>query len=464
VISIIDIIVAAFNGKSVSYRFKEIMSPKLRKKGYAILYRPFKWRVIISKPEIAKDLFRNTDQFLKPVNPNPGSLNKLFFGGINIVGSNGEEYKRFRRPINPIIGQSFQPELFSSCVLETLDALGERVDRLQGQPVEVNDLMELMALDSLGKGIFSHDFEAVKSLGSSNYYRLYSEIMNFFFNPIFSIIPPLTKLPFGPPEKARKKIIEFNSLTLNLINQRRRDLESGKFNGSRDLLSCMLRKDPDSPYEPLTDEELVQNINLFFFAGHDTTASTLSYALYNLARNRDVQDKLRSDIYQKMGLNSDHKKLALPTSEQVKNMECLHLVIKETMRSQPPILHLGRTLGKDYSIAEDNLVIPKGTNIALSIYDILHDPKIYPNPEKFDPERFLNAKYDVDTYMPFGGGARMCIGVNFSLMEQKVFFALLLQKFDLRIAKDNPDYEELRVSGFGLTRPTDLKISFEARF
>ncbi|KXN65106.1 cytochrome P450 [Conidiobolus coronatus NRRL 28638] len=226
----------------------------------------------------------------------------------------------------------------------------------------------------------------------------------------------------------------------------------------------MLRKDPESPYEPLTDEELVQNINLFFFAGHDTTASTLSYALYSIARNRDIQDKLRNDIYQKMGLSDNHKKLVVPTSEQVKNMEYLHLVIKETMRMFPPILHLGRTLGEDYLIPEDNIVIPKGTNIALSIYSVLHDPKIYPNPEKFDPERFLNAKYDVDTYMPFGGGSRMCVGINFSLVEQKVFFALLLQKFDLKIAKDNPDHEQLRISGFGLTRPTDLKINFEARF
>ncbi|KXN73740.1 cytochrome P450, partial [Conidiobolus coronatus NRRL 28638] len=191
-----------------------------------------------------------------------------------------------------------------------------------------------------------------------------------------------------------------------------------------------------SPYEPLTDEELVQNINLLFFAGHDTTASTLSYALYSLARNRGIQDKLRDDIFQIMGLNNNHKKLVIPTSEQVKNMEYLHLVIKETMRMFPPILHLGRTLGEDYPIPEDNIVIPKGTNIALSIYSILNDTKIYPNPEKFNPERFLNAKYDIDTYMPFGGGSRMCVGISFSLMQQKVFFALLLQKFELGIAKD----------------------------
>ncbi|KXN74937.1 cytochrome P450 [Conidiobolus coronatus NRRL 28638] len=264
--------------------------------------------------------------------------------------------------------------------------------------------------------------------------------------------------------RTRKKIIEFNNFILSLISQRRKDLESGKFLNSKDLLSTMLRSDPDSPYEPLTDEELVHNLNIFFLAGHDTTANTLSYALYHLARNRDVQDKLRNEIYQKMNLDDNQEKLVVPTSEQLKNMEYLNLVIKETMRISPAVLQIGRQLAEDYSIAEDNIVLPKGTNVGLSIYSILNDPAVYPNPEKFDPERFLNNKYEADTYIPFGGGSRICVGMNFSLMEQKIFLALLLQKFDLSVTKDNPDYEKLRISGLGLTRPMDLKLNFEARF
>ncbi|KXN74938.1 cytochrome P450 [Conidiobolus coronatus NRRL 28638] len=454
---------AALTGKTIHYRFKEVVWPKLREKGYAIILGPFGWNVHIAKPAVAKNLFRNSNQFLKPVISNPGSLTELFLGEVNIVGSNGEQWKRLRRPANPIFGQSFQPEAFSPCVLETLDALDERVNRLQGQPIEVKDLMELMTLDVLGKGIFSHDFEAVKSLGNSNYHKLYKGIMSFLFNPFFVIVRPLAKLSFGPPERARKNINEFNSFILGLINQRRKDLKNGKFLDSKDLLSTMLRDDPDSPYEPLTDEELVHNFNIFFLAGHDTTANTLSYALYHLARNRDVQDKLRNEIYQKMNLDDNQEKLVVPTSEQLKNMEYLNLVIKETMRVSPAVQQIGRKLAEDYTIPEDNIVLPKGTSVTLSIFSILNDPKIYPNPEKFDPERFLNTKYDIDTYMPFGGGSRMCVGMNFSLMEQKIFLSLLLQKFDLRITKDNPDYEQLRVSGLGLTRPMDLKLNFEAR-
>jgi cytochrome P450 len=463
VVSFIQIILAVFTGKTVHYRFNKILWPKLKEKGYAIVYGPFGWSFIIAKPVIAKSLFRNSNKFSKLVIPDPGSLTELFFGKANILGSDGEEWKRLRRPANPIFSQSFQPEVFSPCVLETLDALDERVNRHHGKPIEVKDLMELMSLDILGRGVFSHDFGAVKSLGNSNYYKLYSDIMKFLFNPIYFIIPRLAKLSFGPPDRTHKKIIEFNNFILSLISQRRKDLESGKFLDSKDLLSTMLRHDPDNPYDPLTDQELVHNINVFFFAGHDTTANTLAYALYYLARNRDVQEKLKKEIYREMNLELDNKKIHIPTLDQLKNMEYLNCVIKETMRISPAVLEFGRKVTEDYPIPEENIVIPKDTVVLLDIYSILHDPNIYTNPDEFNPDRFLNGRYDTDVYMPFGGGSRICVGMNFSLTEQKIFLALVLQKFDLRVTKDNPDYEKLRISGLGLGRAMDLKLNFEAR-
>jgi cytochrome P450 len=282
-------------------------------------------------------------------------------------------------------------------------------------------------------------------------------------NPLFALFIPLNRLPFGPPMRTRKKIEEFNNFIMGIITQRRQDLSAGKFLDSKDLLSTMLRHDPDSPYEPLTDQELVHNINLFFFAGHDTTANTLTYVLYYLARNKEVQKKLRNEIYREMNLELDNKQINIPTLDQLKNMEYLNCVIKETMRISPAALQLGRKVTEDYPIPEENIVIPKDTLVLLSIYSILHDPAIYANPDEFNPERFLNGRYDTDVYMPFGGGSRICVGMNFSLMEQKVFISLLLQKFDLSISPDNSDYSKLRVTGLGLTKAKDLKLNFEAR-
>ncbi|KXN74929.1 cytochrome P450 25A, partial [Conidiobolus coronatus NRRL 28638] len=191
----------------------------------------------------------------------------------------------------------------------------------------------------------------------------------------------------------------------------------------------------------LTNEELVANLNVFIMAGHDTTANTLTYAMYYLAKYQDVQEKLRNEIYATLEVAPNNFDLAIPTAEHLKSMKYLSCFIKEVMRITPAVLQIDRQLSSDYTIPGENVVLPKGTHLNLSVYSIQKDPRIYPNPDEFNPERFLNSKYDTDVYMPFGGGTRMCVGMNFSLMEQKVFLIMLLQKFHLNIDKNNPDFK-----------------------
>ncbi|KXN74925.1 cytochrome P450 [Conidiobolus coronatus NRRL 28638] len=264
--------------------------------------------------------------------------------------------------------------------------------------------------------------------------------------------------------KAYENLEEFNGFIQSLIDQRRKDMKDHKFEDSKDLLSTLLRETENNHDDPLTDEELVHNLNVFFVAGHDTTANTLSFGMYYLAKHRHVQDKLRKEIYDTLQINSGANKVVIPTAEQIKSMDYLGLFIKEVMRLNPPISQIFRTISEDYPLPDDNVILPKGTTVNLSIYSVHHDPKIYPNPEEFDPERFFNGKYDTDVYMPFGGGSRMCIGFNFSLMEQKIYLIMLLQRFDIHIGSNNPDFDKLRIKGMGMIKPTDLKLNFEPRF
>ncbi|KXN74947.1 hypothetical protein CONCODRAFT_2022 [Conidiobolus coronatus NRRL 28638] len=100
------------------------------------------------------------------------------------------------------------------------------------------------------------------------------------------------------------------------------------------------------------------------------------------------------------------------------------------MRISLTVPQMGRQLAEDYLIEEDNIVLPKGTNVGLSIYNILNDPAVYPN-----PERFLNIKYDMDTYMSFSRSSGVCARMNFGLIEQKIFLSLVLKNLELIIAK-----------------------------
>jgi cytochrome P450 len=461
-VSFFGLVNTIFTGRSLDEHYKKVLNPALKEKGYAAQFWLGKWNVVVTQPQIAKQFFRNTTTFHKEL-PNIHGLFGRFLGKSNIFFSNGEDWRRHRKPANPIFHQTFHPEQFSSSIEETFDELTERLNQNPDEALPVTDLMGLMTLDVLGKGIFSVDFEAVKSKGSSRYHHLYTSIINQIPNPVYFFFQFLHRFPMGKMAEAHKNIGEFKEFTMKMIEQRRKDLKDHKFEDSKDLLTTLLRETELNQEDPLTDEELVHNLNVFFIAGHDTTASSLSYGMYHLAKNQEVQKKLRKEIYEVLEISPETKKVSIPTFEQVKNMEYLGLFIKEVMRITPSAGQIVRKLTEDYQMPNDNIILPKGTTINLSIYGIHNDPKIFPNPSLFDPERFLNGRFDTDVYMPFGGGSRMCIGSNFSLMEQKTFYIMLLQKFDLDIKPDNIDYEKVRIKGIGLTRPMDLKLNFSPR-
>ncbi|KXN74926.1 cytochrome P450 [Conidiobolus coronatus NRRL 28638] len=449
-----------FTQKSADEYYIKVLAPALKHRGYASMLWRSNWIVVVSKPEIVSQLFRNTDRFPKSMSNFPGILGK-YIGPSNILISNGDEWKRHRKPANPIFHQKFQPELFSPCIEEVLNSIMDKVSRNPEESIQVCDLMSLLTLDVLGKGIFSIDFEAIKSEGSSKYHQLYYSIMKQVGSPLYSLIPFLNHYPVGDMAKAYRSLDEFKEVIQALISQRRKDLKDKKFEDSKDLLSTLLRETEKNHEDPLTDEELVYNMNVFFAAGHDTTSSALACGMYYLAKNPIFQEKLRNEVLQALGTSSASDKITVPEESQIKEMNYLGLFIKEVMRLNPPISQVFRGLTEDYSIPDDDVILPKGTIINLPIYAIHHDPKIYPNPEEFNPERFLNGKYDTDVYMPFGGGSRMCVGFNFSLMEQKVFFIMLLQKFIIEIMPDNPDFEKLRIMELGQIRPLELKLNFK---
>jgi cytochrome P450 len=450
-------------GDTLQDHYNSIIEPVIKKHGYALVFNRGHWSFTTTRPEVIKQVFRKTQQFTKYIIERPESLENKFTGEHNIVRSNGDDWRRFRRPANPIFHQTFQTEMFAECVNNVLTVVTDRINDHGTKPFEVSDLMEFMTLDILGKGIFDFDFEAVKLQGTSRYNHIYNSVFSGITDSVYLTFPILEKLKLKNRVQKYEDAKEFKNFILDIVNARRKEVKSGKSNG-KDLLSTMLAEDPDSPFEPLSDLELVENLIVFFVAGHDTTANTLSYAMYHLARNPEVQEKLRKEVYTTLNIPKDHDKLVVPTADQLKDMEYLNCVIKEVMRISPAVVQIPRIVQEDFTIPNDNVVVPKGSMVSVSIYGAHHDPNVYPNPQKFEPERFLNGKYDNDIYLPFGGGSRMCIGMGFSLMEQRVYLSMLLQKFTLEIKKDNPDYDQLRMVGLRLTKAKDLRLNFTPRF
>ncbi|XP_043496163.1 probable cytochrome P450 6a14 [Polistes fuscatus] len=165
---------------------------------------------------------------------------------------------------------------------------------------------------------------------------------------------------------------------------------------------------------------------VYFLAGFETSSSAVTFCLYELALNPDVQKKTQEEIDRVL------EKHGGISYNAINEMTYLNMVVSETLRKYPPLPFLNRETLKDTELPNSNVVIPKGTPIIIPLLGLHNDPDIYPEPEKFIPERFtdenIRARHQY-TYLPFGEGPRICIGMRFALVQTKVALTNALQKF-----------------------------------
>jgi cytochrome P450 family 110 len=186
-----------------------------------------------------------------------------------------------------------------------------------------------------------------------------------------------------------------------------------------DLLGLLLGA-RDAAGAPLSDREIWEQLMTFFMAGHDTTASTLAWAVQLVHRDPAVYERLRAEV---AGAADAAALAALPFLEAV----CL-----ETLRLCPIAPYIARDLRAPMRVGAYEVLA--GTGLAISIIGIHRRPELYPEPERFDPERFVGTKYTPSQFLPFGGGARRCVGAALAMLELKLVLGTLLKTAPLRLA------------------------------
>lgn len=191
----------------------------------------------------------------------------------------------------------------------------------------------------------------------------------------------------------------------------------------------LLLTESEKPETPLTNIEIIDEVQNLMAAGYDTTASTISWVLYVLGRNLDIQEEVFSEI-QSIFNNSTKKN----TTQDLNQLDLLDRVIKETLRLYPPVPFFARTLSDDVQLDHDYL-LPKGTSIAVETTLLHRDPRYFPDPERFDPDRFLpdnvHGRHPL-AYIPFSAGARNCIGQKFGVYMMKSVLVALIKNFQFK--------------------------------
>ncbi|KAK5640028.1 hypothetical protein RI129_010839 [Pyrocoelia pectoralis] len=164
-------------------------------------------------------------------------------------------------------------------------------------------------------------------------------------------------------------------------------------------------------------------------AGFETTAASVSFTLFELALNKEIQNKVREEI--KTVLGKHNGKI---TYEAIQEMGYLNNCLYESLRKYPLVHTNTRICTKSYKIPNSDVVINKGTYVFLPMYALHRDPEYFPDPEKYDPDRFSIGQ--PSAFLPFGDGPRKCIGYAFGILQIKVVLAVLLSHFNFFVHPD----------------------------
>lgn len=227
-----------------------------------------------------------------------------------------------------------------------------------------------------------------------------------------------------------------------------------------DFIHLMMEAHNDDPDNTdgrrgLTSKEIIANCLLFFFAGYETTAASLSFLAYNLALNPNIQQKMYEEIVTVLGKEE-------PGYDNTGKLQYMEMCIHETMRMYPASPRTDRMCVRDTEVK--GLKIPEGMQIAIPIYILHHNEKLWQDPEKFDPERFSaenKAKMKPCQFMPFGFGPRICIGKRLAITEMKIALTKLLREFIImKCDKTKIPPKELQT---GLIKPEDMWLRVQLR-
>ncbi|XP_044271793.1 cytochrome P450 4c3-like [Tribolium madens] len=298
--------------------------------------------------------------------------------------------------------------------------------------------------------------EAVYKIGEILMYRITHP---WFIEPFLNIFSPhfiQERRVTNTLHKFTKEVIEDREKNFKDIElpTEEHDVYKGKKRlAMLDLLLSAKNKDGI-----IDNEGIQEEVDTFMFEGHDTTAVALNFALMLIACHKDVQENILQEMRDVLG--DIHTK---PTYNDLQNFKYMERCIKESLRLYPSVHFISRALGADMRTHKGYL-IPKDTITVIHIYDLHHNPDIYPDPEKFDPDRFLpenSQKRHPFAYLPFSAGPRNCIGQRFAMLELKAAICAILAKFVLEPV-DTPETIVLVVD-IVLRTKEDIKIRFVPR-
>jgi cytochrome P450 len=339
--------------------------------------------------------------------------------GEGLLTSEGQHHLRQRRLVQPAFHRE-RLAAYASAMSECAVRWCERWEA--GSTLDVSTEMPHLTLSIVAKTLFSADVQSEASeIGEAM-----TTVLQMFRLLLMPFSEYMEKLPLPYVRRFDKARARLDATIYGLIRERRK---SGQDTG--DLLSMLLfARDEEKDDARMNDEEVRDEALTLFLAGHETTANALTWTWYLLSQHREVERRLHAEI-------DDVLQGRLPELADVPQLRYAEMILSEALRLYPPAWAIGRMAKAPFELG--GVQIPAKSICILSPYLVQRDPRWFPDPERFDPERWTQEARDARpkfSYFPFGGGARVCIGERFAWMEGVLVMAAIAQKWRLRLAPD----------------------------
>ena len=380
-------------------------------------FRPL---VYVSSPQAIEEILTNDSKQFDA----PGDMNEIFrplLGDYGVIMLSGSRHRRERQLLMPPFHG------------ERMRAYGQIISNITeqvisqwkiGEPFSVRQSMQAISLRVILRAVFG--------LSEGSRYQQMEELLSSMLDVTGSplsasmlFFPVLQKdlgtwSPWGRFLRQKQQI---DSLIYTEIQERREQPDPNR----TDILALLMSA-RDEAGSPMTDVELHDELMTLLTAGHETTATAITWALYWIHKLPDVRDKLLQEL-DTLGEE--------PDNNAIFRLPYLNAVCSETLRIYPVgMLTFPRVVQTPVQLLDYQL--EPGTVLIGCIY-LAHQRKdVYPEPERFKPERFLERQYSPYEYLPFGGGSRRCIGMAFALFEMKVVLAKILSSLELELADNRP--------------------------
>ena len=373
---------------------------------------------LVNNPDLIRDvLVTHNKQFMK----GEGLQRAKKLLGEGLLTSEGDFHLRQRRLAQP----AFHRQRIAGYGA-TMVEYAERVSNgwQSGEEKDIAREMMRLTLAIAGKTLFDADVETeADEIGDA-----LGEAMELFGYLTLPFSQLLEKLPLPIMKRFRAARQRLDETIYRMIRERR---QSGEDRG--DLLSMLMQaRDIEGDGTGMTDEQLRDEAMTIFLAGHETTANALTWTWYLLSQNPEAETKLHAEIADVLGGRT-------ATSEDYLRLRYTEMVFAEAMRLYPPAWLIGRRALNDYKL--NGYHVPARSILLMSQYVMHRNPKYFPEPDRFIPERWTPEAREGRpkfSYFPFGGGPRVCIGENFAWMEGTLVLATLAQKWRMRLIPDHP--------------------------